>query len=177
MAFTHYFHISISVVVFYADTTTSTLTCKQRYDNVWGLNTNQSIPWDMWIPTQETVECHGELTYCGRDKWPPFSIRHFQMHFLEWKWMNSIKIQDFYSWRSNQQYPSVGSDTMMVNLLTHICAIRLQWVNVTLIMKTMLCCNHKWEMAVIIDLDFYTQIHTHTYIYIYIYITLGYLTW
>ena len=26
-----------------------------------------------------------ELTHWGRDKWPPFSRRHFQMHFLEWK--------------------------------------------------------------------------------------------
>ena len=25
------------------------------------------------------------LTHWGRDKWPPFSRRHFQMHFLEWK--------------------------------------------------------------------------------------------
>ena len=24
----------------------------------------------------------------GRDKWPPISWRHFQMHFLEWKCMN-----------------------------------------------------------------------------------------
>ena len=24
----------------------------------------------------------------GRDKWPPFSRRHFQMHFLEWKCIN-----------------------------------------------------------------------------------------
>ena len=29
------------------------------------------------------------LTHWGRDKWPPFpGIRHFQMHFLEWKCMN-----------------------------------------------------------------------------------------
>ena len=29
-----------------------------------------------------------ELTHWGRDKWPPFSRRHFQMHFLEWKCIN-----------------------------------------------------------------------------------------
>ena len=28
------------------------------------------------------------LTHWGRDKWPPFSRRHFQMDFLEWKCMN-----------------------------------------------------------------------------------------
>ena len=28
------------------------------------------------------------LTHWGRDKWPPFSRRHFQMHFLEWKCIN-----------------------------------------------------------------------------------------
>ena len=29
------------------------------------------------------------LTHWGRDKCPPFPRRHFQMHFLEWKYMNS----------------------------------------------------------------------------------------
>ena len=28
------------------------------------------------------------LTHWGRDKWPPFSRRHFLMHFLEWKCIN-----------------------------------------------------------------------------------------
>ena len=28
---------------------------------------------------------HGILTHWGRDKWPPFYRRHFQMHFLQWK--------------------------------------------------------------------------------------------
>ena len=44
-------------------------------------------------------------------KWPPFSRRYFQMHFLEWKYM----ISDFYitevcSWGSNWQYSSIGSN-------------------------------------------------------------------
>ena len=29
------------------------------------------------------------LTHWGRDKWTPFRRRHFQMHFLEWKYLNS----------------------------------------------------------------------------------------
>ena len=28
------------------------------------------------------------LTHWGWDKWPPSTRRHFQMHFLEWKWIN-----------------------------------------------------------------------------------------
>ena len=28
------------------------------------------------------------LTHWGRDKWSPFSRRHFKMHFLEWKCIN-----------------------------------------------------------------------------------------
>ena len=28
------------------------------------------------------------LTHWGQDKWPPFSRRHFQMHFLQWKCIN-----------------------------------------------------------------------------------------
>ena len=31
------------------------------------------------------------LTHWGREKWPPFHRRHFQMHFLEWKCMNFAK--------------------------------------------------------------------------------------
>ena len=31
------------------------------------------------------------LTHWGRDKWPPFSRQHFQMHFLEWKCVNFDK--------------------------------------------------------------------------------------
>ena len=30
------------------------------------------------------------LTHCGRDKWTPFGRRHFQVHFLEWKCLNSF---------------------------------------------------------------------------------------
>ena len=29
------------------------------------------------------------LTHWGRGKWTPFRRRHFQMHFLEWKYLNS----------------------------------------------------------------------------------------
>ena len=32
------------------------------------------------------------LTHWGRDKWTPFRRRHFQVHFLEWKCLNSDKI-------------------------------------------------------------------------------------
>ena len=31
----------------------------------------------------------GDLTHWGRDKWTPFRRRHFQMHFLERKCLNS----------------------------------------------------------------------------------------
>ena len=38
-------------------------------------------------------KCHeisyNTLTHWGRDKWTPFRRRHFQMHFLEWKFLNS----------------------------------------------------------------------------------------
>ena len=30
-----------------------------------------------------------KLAHWARDKWMPFHRRHFQMHFLEWKYMNS----------------------------------------------------------------------------------------
>ena len=31
------------------------------------------------------------LTHWGRDKWTPFGRRYFQVHFLEWKCLNSYK--------------------------------------------------------------------------------------
>ena len=38
------------------------------------------------------MACKGQagllLTHWGRDKWPPFSRRQFETHFLEWKCMN-----------------------------------------------------------------------------------------
>ena len=42
-------------------------------------------------------------------RWPPFSRRHFQMHFLEWKYNKPL------------------SEPMMIILLTHICGTRPQW--------------------------------------------------
>ena len=36
----------------------------------------------------EKIWRHQSLTHWGRDKWPTFSRRHFQMHFLEWKCIN-----------------------------------------------------------------------------------------
>ena len=33
--------------------------------------------------------CCNDLTHWGRDKWTPFRRRHFQVHFLEWKCLNS----------------------------------------------------------------------------------------
>ena len=70
------------------------------------------------------------------------------MHFLEWKRMNSIKISlkfvpkaavnnipelvQIMAWRRPGDKPL--SEQMMLKLLTHICVIRPQWVN--------LCCRH-----------------------------------
>ena len=36
-------------------------------------------------PAWTNCWCRWFKTHWGRDKWPPFSRRHFQMHFLEWK--------------------------------------------------------------------------------------------
>ena len=47
----------------------------------------------------------------GRDKWPPFSIYHFQMHFREWKCINFDQYFTVVcSQGSNQQDPSIVSD-------------------------------------------------------------------
>ena len=77
-------------------------------------------------------------------KWPTFRRRHFQMHFLEWKYMS-------FTWYSLKFVPkgrihiipaTLGQIMvrrrpcdkplfvpMIVSLLTHICVTRPQWVN------------------------------------------------
>ena len=36
-----------------------------------------------------STDTASKLTHWGRDKWTPFRRRNFQMHFLEWKCLNS----------------------------------------------------------------------------------------
>ena len=44
-------------------------------------------------------------------KWPPFSRRHFQTNFLEWKCTNfDYNFTEVCSWGSTEQYSSIGSD-------------------------------------------------------------------
>ena len=75
-------------------------------------------------------------------KWLPFSWRHFQMYFLEWKHINFITISlkfvpkgpidnipalvQIMAWRRPGDKPL--SESMLVRLLTHICVTRPQWV-------------------------------------------------
>ena len=82
------------------------------------------------------------LTHWGRDKWTPFRRRHFQTHFLEWKYYNLIKISlkfvpkgpiynnpamvQIMAWR--RPGDKSLSEPMMVSLPTHICVTRPQWV-------------------------------------------------
>ena len=72
-------------------------------------------------------------------KWPPFSRWHFQMHFHQWKFLNSLLISLKFV---PMNIPAlvqimacclVGtkplSEPMMVSLLMHICITQPQWVN------------------------------------------------
>ena len=44
-------------------------------------------------------------------KWTPFRRRHFEVHFIEWKCLNSDwNFIEICSEGFNQQYPSIGSD-------------------------------------------------------------------
>ena len=76
------------------------------------------------------------------NKWPPFSRRYFQKHFLEWKLWISIKIPLKFvpkgplynipalvlitAWRRQGDKPL--SEPIMIILLTRICVTRPQWV-------------------------------------------------
>ena len=57
-------------------------------------------------------------------KWPPFSIRHFQMHFREWKYWNFV----YYFTENRRSGDKPLSEPMIVNLLKHIWVTRPQWV-------------------------------------------------
>ena len=86
-------------------------------------------------------------------KWPPFSRWHFQMHFLEWRCINSlIKISmkflpkgpinnipalvQIMAWRRPGDRPL--SEPMMVSFFTHICDSRPQWVKIQLLLLLLL---------------------------------------
>ena len=88
------------------------------------------------------------LTHWIERKWPSFSRRHFQMHFLVSKlWIpNKIPLKfvpkgpinnvpalvQIISWHRPGDKPL--SEPMMVSLLMHICVTRPQWVNTEFIL-------------------------------------------
>ena len=62
------------------------------------------------FPTDAKMSNVVKLTHWGRHKWPPFSRRHFQMHFLEWICMDFDYIfTEICSEGFNYQYHSIGS--------------------------------------------------------------------
>ena len=72
-----------------------------------------------------------------RQKWPPFSRRRFQMHFLEWKCMNLASYLSLFlrfELTLFQHCLLIGakplSEPKMVSILTHICVTRPQWVKI-----------------------------------------------
>ena len=74
------------------------------------------------------------LNIRAETKWPPFCCRHFQMCYLEWRYMK-------FDWKFHWNFflrvqltifrPGNKSlfEPMLVSLSTHICVIRSQWVN------------------------------------------------
>ena len=76
-------------------------------------------------------------------KWPSISQWQFQMHFLEWNYINLIKTSlklvargpinnipamvQVMDWRRSGDKPL--SEPMMISLLRHICVTQPQWVN------------------------------------------------
>ena len=78
-------------------------------------------------------------THWAETKWPPFSRRHFQMHF-SWMKMNTFRsrlpkspinnipaLVQIMAWRRLGDKPL--SEPMMVGFPTHLCITRPQWVN------------------------------------------------
>ena len=86
---------------------------------------------------------YNPLTHWGRDKWTPFCRRHFKHIFFDENVWIPIKISlkfvpkgpinnipalvQIMAWRRPGKKPL--SEPMMINLPTHICITRPQWVN------------------------------------------------
>ena len=78
---------------------------------------------------------HGLILPETETKWPPFR-RHFQMHFwwtcmnFDWNSLNFVPnipaLVQIMAWRRPGDKPLF--EPMLVNLLTHICGTRPQWV-------------------------------------------------
>ena len=85
----------------HCDTTFHAALCWLNQNLMQSLNSQNTLPYftdELWgvyckdfgekLPCCNGTTMYFLLTYLGRDKWPPFSRRHFQMHFLEWKCVN-----------------------------------------------------------------------------------------
>ena len=83
------------------------------------------------------------IIHWGQDKWTPFRRRHCQMHFLENVWIrieislkfvpkgpinNALAMVQIMAWRRPGDKP-LCEPMVVVTLPTHICIVRLQWVN------------------------------------------------
>ena len=103
---------------------------------------------NIWVAIVVWVTCiprkdfrNPVLTHWGRDKFPPFRRRHFQMHFLEWKCLyfdsNFIEVS---SWGSSYNMSVLVqimawcrpcdkplSEPMMAILPTYLCVTLPQW--------------------------------------------------
>ena len=103
------------------------------------MNTQPSVP---------TIILDNDIQACikihwGWDRIAPFCRQHIEMHFLEWKCMDFAKISlkfvpkvqinnmlafvQIMAWRRPGDKPL--SEQILVNLLTHICITRPQWIN------------------------------------------------
>ena len=98
----------------------------------------------LWYPSIPCFLFDTCIPHWGRDIWTPFGRRYFQVHFLEWKCLNSYQnftevypkdrinnipaLVQIMAWRRPGDKPL--SEPIMVSLTTHICVTRPQWVNV-----------------------------------------------
>ena len=99
------------------------------------LETPSSRLWNFWwIKTYTTID--------AETRWTPFRRWHFHVYFLQWKYCIWIKFSLKYvrkgpidndpalvqirAWRGSGDKPL--SEPIIVNLLTHICVTRRQWV-------------------------------------------------
>ena len=66
----------------------STFSLLSEFVSVWHVFIQPETVTIYWIVKMNACLGNAMLTHWGRDQWPPFSRRHFQMHFLDWKYVN-----------------------------------------------------------------------------------------
>ena len=96
-----------------------------------------------------------QLTHRGREKWPLFSRRHFQVHFLEWKCLNTD-----WNFTKDKNLNKYMNASVLVWMMWFKCFVWSPKVGLSIIMcrayfqEARLCNRHRWKLSSMDSMDF-----------------------